>query len=353
MTEREYRALNRDSYSTVKDFIESRRKYFRKHVSGEGDDEPLDDKDSIVFGSLVDCLLFSPDEKDARFVVADFQLPTGQMLDFTKALYKRTVEYTTPEGRVTKEFTALCEEAYKDVAFDGNGQQVAFKQKGMTVQKVIERFSTEGADYYAHLRNNQGKLVIEVGDEVAAEAAIRELRTSFATRAVINARTIPGQIEVHDQLVILWEYRGLEMKSMLDRVIVNHTEKKVFAYDLKTAWNVDGFHYNYLKLKYYIQVACYGAALLKWVEEMGLQDYEVVPMQFIVVDNTGISSPLVFQTTDQHLRDAIEGFTVNGKHYCGLRKAVDDLRWHHEMGLWTISRDNYDNRGIVTLNYAA
>jgi hypothetical protein len=258
----------------------------------------------------------------------------------------------TEDGRVTREFTSLISEAFNDVAFNSSGIRVAFKQKGMTLEKVIERFQTEGRNYYEHLRNANGRQVIEAQDEANAETAARELRSNFATRDIINAHNTED-IEVHDQLIILWDYRGIEMKSMLDRVIVNHREKKIYQYDLKTAWNVDGFHYNYLKLRYYIQVACYGAAILKWIEEKGYQDYEVVPMKFIVVDNTNQANPLVYETTPQQLQEAINGFKVKegGKEYIGLRKAADDLKWHKQMGLWTISRENYEKRGLVTLNY--
>jgi hypothetical protein len=86
---------------------------------------------------------------------------------------------------------------------------------------------------------------------------------------------------------------------------------------------------------------------------MGYQDYEIMPMKFIVVDSAGQSNPLVYKTTQEHLTDAINGFRVKetGRFYTGLRQAVDDLKWHKQMGLWGISRENYDKRGVVDLNY--
>jgi hypothetical protein len=352
MTEREYRRLPRDSYSTIKDFLDSRRKYYRKHVQGESVQDEEDDA-SVTFGSLLDCLAFTPDQMEQRFITADYSVPTGQMLDFCNALWKRTRESTSEDGRLTREFASLAEEAYNDVAFDANGNQVAFKQKGMTLAKVIERFNVEGADYYDHLRNANGRVVIEAQDEANAETALRELKSNFATRDIMNAVTTETQ-SVHDQLMIMWEYRGLPMKSMLDRVIVDHQEKKIYPYDLKTAWSLDNWStFNYLKFRLYIQLACYNAALLKWVEDMGYQDYEIMPMKFIVVDSAGQSNPLVYKTTQEHLTDAINGFRVKetGRFYTGLRQAVDDLKWHKQMGLWGISRENYDTRGVVDLNY--
>lgn len=350
MTEREYRRLERDSYSTFKDFMDSRRKYYRKHVQGLDDDDDLEDSSSIKFGNLLDCLLFSPQEFESRFVIADFNVPTGQMLDFCNALWKRTKESTTEEGRVTREFVSLCEEAFNDVAFDSNGNRVAFKQKGMNLQKVIERFQVEGANYYEHLRNSNGRTVIEAQDQENAEQNIRELRSNFATRDIINTVTSETKT-VYNQLVILWEYRGVPMKSMLDKVIVNHEEKKIYIYDLKTAWNVDGFYYNYLKLRYYAQVACYNGAIIHWAQEQNLQDYEIVPMRFIVVDPFGQYNPLVYETTQEHLREAVHGFIANGKKYAGIREAADELKWCKRMGLWNISRANYEKEGLVTLNY--
>lgn len=350
MTEREYRRLPRDSYSTLKDFLDSRRKYYRKHVQGETIIEE-EDETSTTFGSLVDCLLFTPHEFEERFTTVNFTMPTGQMLDFCNALWKRTRLSTTEDGRVTRDFNSIAEDAFNDVAFDVNGNRIAFKQKGMNIQKVLERFAIEGVDYYDHLRSASDKLIVQPQDEQNAENVIRELKSNFATRDIINATTTET-IEVLDQLVILWDYLGLPMKSMLDRVIIDHAEKKIYQYDLKTAWNLELWPVlNYLKYRLYLQVACYSAALLSWVQEKGLTDYDIVPMKFIVVDSTAQSNPLVYETDSSHFTDAVRGFKVNGREYVGLRKAVEDLKWHKQMSLWGISKDNFEKRGIVSLNY--
>lgn len=351
MTEREYRALARDSYSSIKEFLRNRRKYHRKYVLQEDTTDEDDTNDAMTRGSLVDCLMFTPDDYEGRFAIANYTMPSGQMLTLTEELWKVTRRATNEEGRITRTFDSLLEEAYQNVAFDHNGNQVAFKQRGMNYGKVVERFTEEGLPYYEQLRQNYGRIIITPQEELAADSSVRELRTHFATRAIFNTENNPA-LEAHNQLVILWDYHGYPLKSMLDRVVVDHEHKTVQPYDLKGSWSVENFGYNYLKEYYYIQLATYGGAMLQWLQDMGYVDYELLPISFVVFDNCGgNTAPLVYETSHAQLQDAINGFTVNGRYYKGLRQAVDELKWHREVNLWNMSLENYRKRGKVALNY--
>jgi hypothetical protein len=333
----------------VKTFIDNRRKYERKFINREALAEDDETSDATIFGNLVDCLLFTPDDFNARFKAMDFRKPTGQMLDFVEELWRVTQRYTTEEGRLTREFLSICDEAFHNVAFDRNGERVAFKQKGMTVEKVLQRFEEEGRSYYQHLRTAGGRMVVDPSEMERAEEFVRILRTNFATRALINIQG--DSIQVLDQQPVFFEYRGLPMKSLIDRMVVDHDKKLVRRIDLKTCWNTENFGYNYRKLRYYIQNALYGVAVITWLEQQNLQDYELQNMEFLVGDPYNQFNPLVVETTDEQLVDALNGFTHDGTVYMGLKEAVDRIRWHREKGIWNISRENYEARGRITLKY--
>src|SRR5882762_7027574 len=100
MTEREYRALDIDSYSSIKAFLDDRKKYYRKFILKEVIKE--EESDELVFGSLVDCLLFTPSEYESRYVLSLSQVPTGQYSKFVTALWTATLNSTNPDGEVTR-----------------------------------------------------------------------------------------------------------------------------------------------------------------------------------------------------------------------------------------------------------
>ena len=96
-TEANYRAINLDSSSSLKDFSFDRKKYHRKYILGES----VEDKDTIAAttGRVVETLLLEPEEFDNRFYMSVcLSAPTGLMLSFVEALYKYTRESTDDAG---------------------------------------------------------------------------------------------------------------------------------------------------------------------------------------------------------------------------------------------------------------
>lgn len=346
MTEQEYRALPFDSYSSIKDFIDDRKVYYKRWVLKEEEVREL--TKSLIMGSIVDTLLYSPSDFDNRFTLTATQAPTGQMKDFVDALYKRSIQSREDDGTLTRSIETLTKEAYNDVRFNRAGDIVAFKKK--TYEKVLEDFAGSDAElYYRQLLNSYGKSVVELYEVQGAERLVQELKNNWVTKEVVNRKT-DKDCDVHEQLIILFEYKGYKLKAMLDKAIVDHRKKMIFIYDLKTCWdNEKEFQTNWFKYKYYIQAAVYYLAVLHWAEKEGWGDYQVIPMQFIVADTTNYQNPLIYQTDAVNLQQGLEGFTIKGRYYPGVDRAIHDLQWHKVNNLWDISPENYENKGLVRI----
>jgi hypothetical protein len=348
ITEKEYRALERDSYSSLKDFIENRQKYYRKWILKEEVVEDL--SDSLKMGSLTDTLLFEPGEFDNRFVMTTAQSPTGQMLEFTKALYRRSIECRGEDGTLGRTFEVLTKDAYNDVKFDRAGNIVAFKRKGDSLEGVIEKFTESEAElYYRQLMASYGKIAVELYQVQGAERLVATLKSNWVTKEVINQET-DKRYEVHNQLIIIFEHKGYQLKAMLDKVIVDHNLKKIFIWDLKTCWdNEREFETNWYKYKYYIQAAVYYLAVLHWAQKEGWGDYQIEFMKFVVVDSSNYQNPLIYETDAVNLQQGLEGFVMKGRYYPGVNRAIQDLAWCRENQIWEISRTNYEAKGIVKI----
>lgn len=367
MTEVEYRTLEIDSYSTLKVFIEDRKKYYRKFVLKEKTKD--DETSSTKFGSLVDCLQFTPSEFDKRYTLAITQVPTGQYAKFVDQLMKVTVASLNEEGEVTRDLEDMMLDAYNLVKFDRDGVIVDFKRDNFEIVK--QKFlGSQLEAYYRQLRESYGKTVIEMSELQSAENIVNELKTNPVTRDVITiasseyisvhhqfpivGKMIPSILEKwlsEEELKQLEEQGGYSLKALIDKLVVDHQNMVIYIYDLKTAWdNENEFLVNYFKYKYYLQMAVYFYLVVEWKKQQkGLENYRVEYPRFIVADSNNYKSPLIYYTNIRNFDQGMRGFILKGKYYSGVLKAISDLIWHKKEGIWSISKENFKNKGIVQI----
>lgn len=354
LSEKQYRSLPIDSYSSIKVFIEDRKKYYRQFVLGG----PVEDEetDSTIFGSLVDCLQFKPEEFDSRFCVAVSQFPKPQYKRLADKLMDITLLCTDDNGIVTREVSSMLEEAYNALKYDRSGNIVDFKQDSFETAKR-KFIGTDVEIYYRQLREAHGKHIVEVDTIEKAQNIVHELRTNPVTRDIMTLKG-GGEYEVFYQFPIVGELSAAitgtdpyPLKGLLDIVIVDHQEKTICIYDLKTAWDNEGeFLGNYRKYKYYLQIAVYFYLVIGWKEkDTRLKDYKVKYPAFIVAESSNYKNPLIYQTSKENIMQGMKGFSIRNWKYPGLIESVKDLIWHKETGIWNMSRDNHKKLGVLEI----
>lgn len=340
-TEALYRAIYLDSSSSLKDFSMDRKKYHKKYILNE----VVEDEESkaATMGRMVETLLMEPELFDERFHVSTcMATPTGLMLEFVEALYRHTVEATAEDGTITRNFEDLCKDAYADSGFK------------IKLDAVLGKFiGSEAEIYYKEIREvrTKGLTVVATKEIENAEKIVLELRTNAITADVVNTIS-DANYTVHNQLQIEgYKVFGHEFKSMLDKVIVNHRDRTIQAYDLKCTWSVENFYEEYyLYRRAYIQGYLYINAVYEHFKEL-IDDsgYEVLPMKFIVCDSTNYANPLIYNMSQKAYEAAEDGFEHKGRQYPGVKDLIRDLKWALEYDIWNISRENYINSGIVNI----
>jgi hypothetical protein len=196
----------------------------------------------------------------------------------------------------------------------------------------------------------QNLTVVTTEDVTNAEKIVEELRNNPVTKDVVNLvssprYTIYNQLQVED-----YEIDGHKFKSMMDKVIVDHEEKKIQVYDLKCTWSVENFlEEYYLYRRAYIQAYLYFWAATKFMKDSELEGYTVFPPRFIVCDSTNYYNPLIYTLVWEDLQDAYEGFTHKNREYKGVKEIIEDLKWALENNIWNISRENSINNGLVNI----
>lgn len=336
--ERTYRALDALSQSMIKDFYDDRKLFHRKYILVE--DVQEETSREMKMGTLVDCQYFTPAEFEEKFSLSTCsERPTGKMLDFVSALARHTKAATDDEGIMREEFIAIARLAHLDSGFKWG------------LERVLKDFSGGEAElFYQELcvALVTGKIVVTAADIEHANRIVTSLRTSEFTSFLNNEGG--GDIDVYHQLAISgFVVEGRPFKALLDRLEVNHRDRYLQPWDLKATWAVETFYENYyLKLKGYLQAGTYDLACT-YLRNQEYSGYEVRPMKFIVCDNVNYYNPLIYELSQQDLVDSWQGFTHRGRSYKGLIELVRDLNWHMDNNVWNMSRQNYENRGRVSL----
>jgi hypothetical protein len=339
-TEAQYRAVKMDSSSSLKEFSTNRKKYHKKYILNEKVEE--EDSKASVIGRVVETLLLEPEEFDGRFHMSVITTsPTGLMLEFVEALYRATSSATSDEGTITRNFEELTKEAYAASGFK------------IKIEAVLAKFiGTDAEIYFKEILEvrSKGLTVVTLQDIDNATKIVEELKTNSITAEIVNLVN-SARYDVYNQIQIEgYEVFGHKFKSMMDKVVVDHTSKTIQVYDLKCTWSVENFYTEYyLHRRSYIQAYLYMCGAKYHFEELLKDGYTVLLPVFIVCDSTNYSSPLLYQTTDVSMDAAVEGFNYKFKEYPGVKSLVEDLLWAIENDKWNISRENYVNNGIVKL----
>jgi len=344
-TEAQYRAVVMDSSSSLKDFSQDRKKYYKKYILGD----KVEDKDSSAanMGRIVETLLMEPHLFDDKFYMSSCtSTPTGLMLDFVEALYKCTELATNEEGKVVIDFSELSLEAYHISGFK------------IKYEAVMSKFvGSEAEIYYNEIRRVRANnlTVVNTTEIAVAERIVERLKTNSTTGPIVNLVN-SSRYEVIDQMQVEgYEIDGHPFKSMLDKVVIDHKEKTIQPYDLKCTWSVENFYEEYyLYRRAYIQAYLYFYAMYHLVknEDSPYYGYSVNRLKFIVCDSTNYYQPLIYTLEISDMEDAYNGFVHKGRTYPGVGDLIAALNWCVETDTWDISHKNYLSNGVVNIKGA-
>ncbi len=188
---------------------------------------------------MVETLLLEPEEFDSRFHMSVVSsAPTAMMLDFVEALCKHTLACTNEDGVVTRAFEDLTRDAHADSGFK------------IKLDAVLGKFlGTDAEVYFKEMVEvrRRGLTVVTMQEVDNATKIVEELKTNDFTAPIVNL-VKSARYDVHNQLQVEgYEVDGHLFKSMMDKVVVDHTAKTIQVYDLKCTWSVENFYYRILR----------------------------------------------------------------------------------------------------------
>lgn len=275
LTEEQYRELPELSYSSISTFDREGYKCIPTLF------EPFSTP-SLLFGSMVDCLVTKPEEFPKQYLIAEIPALSETMQAVAGYLLEEhsssSLAFITDEDILAAAKVLNVYPTYKDAT---------------RVQKIRESCS----EYYNLMKKSGDKVVVasSIGDEAvkAADALLNDPLTS----QFLRPNEFFGDYDILFQLQFTGvSPDGIPFKGMLDAVKIDHANKRIYPCDIKTTKDVYSFEDSFFKYRYYLQAEMYMYLLKETIKEKcpELAEYQMMPYQFIVIDRN-IFKPLIFR----------------------------------------------------------
>lgn len=344
--ESDYRAHPAYNYSKLKDFTSNKISYYYKHELNQRDDSSINS--AMVIGSIVDCLLFQPEEFGNKYNIAHFPKPIGQMGEFLDELWSKTKNFIDEKGVITESLKNRLE-----FTWDVFKKKYPDKFKGKDLNFIIENFSKtdkNGAspqEYYIELLSGFNKITIEQKDYDKAEKIIETLKQGKYSSFLFKES--PG-IENLYQIGVVGDLNGFEVKGLYDIIRIDHNKKTIKGIDLKTTWQSDNFVYSFKKLSYYLQASIYHYLLNVFKKDMGYDDYTIDDtFSFLICDSSMQFLPHFQSVSKDTLDKGLNGFvdSYNIK-YKGVIEIIQEIEFCKKNTFYD-SIDLDTNKGFLNI----
>ena len=196
-------------------------------------------------------------------------------------------------------------------------------------------------DYIEYLEKKDFKTVISFADLNMLKNIKRNIENHKKANELLNNDiTALWFNEFH----INWEdtKHNVSCKSLLDRVIFDHENKKITLIDLKTTADVYNFKHSVEEYDYYRQIAFYILALTWYMEiekEIDISDYDL-EAYIIAIQSNGSNEVRVFNMLNEKELSDRKDLISN---------ALSDISYHFQTGNWDHTRKYYEENGVEEL----
>ena len=301
-------------------------RYFQKYKARELH------KDSKAFdlGSAIHCYVLEHKEFNNRYVVSHSNPVGGMMGVFIESYVE--AEAVMINEHMPKQLKLDGYQTLHELCYDKSGFKTA-------LETVLKKFnSDENQAYYKFLKENSGKTVLSQDDmEIVKNCYDKLIEHQMTHPLLFPDEDKDGKPEFE----ISWIYKDVNVKSIIDNLILDVENKKIDIVDLKTtSKSVYNFERSYSTYGYYRQMAIYKLAVNSYLKTLGIdvQDYDI-NSYIVVVQTTGLHECVVYKPTLPDMSIGMDEFD----------SLVERYKWHVDKNLWDFPKEYYDNDGIINL----
>lgn len=221
------------------------------------------------------------------------------------------------------------------------------------IERVIGSFwKNEDAVKYYYLKTEASNRIALSMDEY--ERVLKAVELIRASPRVSFLFTSTETTTSYKQVPIFFRFENEDCKALLDGIHVDHIEKTIQPFDLKTtSKSVSDFRSSFISYGYYRQAAFYTEALKTWLaDHPEYQEYSVLPFKFVVVEVNYDSTqlPVIYSTSELDIQVGMYGLIKPYKKYEGILDLIDAHKWHTTENLWDMSKEMYLSDCVLTLD---
>lgn len=257
---------------------------------------------------------------------------------FEETIAKRDCALPNSQAKI-KFSTAIAEG--KDL-LDAYKLAYTVKDSDKKVEDKANALLAECSDYIEHIKNSENKTYLDpkVHDRILSTVDNIK-RHKKASKLMENS--ILNDDEYYNEYPIFWECNGVKCKSLIDRVIINKTEKTIKLIDVKTTSNIGTFSDSFKNYGYAFQLAFYSMAIRYCKELTGIQEDKELDdwnIEFYIVAADSITAEVkVFSVTQD---------TVSNE-FPTIKSLLERAKWHIDNNLWDGSMEYYIGDGTEEL----
>ena len=319
-----YEDNTRISNSAIGWFLKKGPRYLRDMLDGK--EEGMSAK-FLEKGTMIHEYILQPEEFWKDYEILDFEVPkVKQQRDLCE--YYSSHKLTDPLADDDK----LLLEAYNNSYNNTKSAEIRKNE----AKKIVETYS----DYINYLQISTTKKVISFADLNMLKQIKQNLQEHVAANKLLF--NVPTTYTCHNEFHINWQYKNIDCKSLLDRVMFDHVNKKIILIDLKTTSDIYNFKHSVEEFDYYRQIAFYLCAITWYmIEELNLNpdDYDL-EAYIIAVQTNGNNEVRVFNMFN-------EEELLNRKNI--IAKTLTEISYHISSNNWEHTRKYYENDGIEEL----
>lgn len=319
-----YEDLTRISNSNIGWFLKKGPRYLKEMLDGkEGLKASFLDK-----GTMIHEYILQPDKFWKDYIILDFAVPKVKqqktLLEFYSAA--RLVDPLASEDHIL----LMSYEA----AYNNNKSE---EKKIQEAKELVELYQ----NYIEYFRNKDSKKVISFADFNMLKTIKKNMEDhKKANELLFN---YPETFEVHNEFHINWEYPNasslgdLPCKSLLDRVMIDHTNKKIILVDIKTTADVYNFKHSVEEFDYCRQLAYYWLAIHWYFKnelKLNIEEYEYETYIIAVQSHDGYEVR-VFKFNPETIEERL--VTID--------YTIKRIAWHKNNDLWDHMKEYYDEDG--------
>lgn len=320
---KDYYKIKKVSNSSLSWFQNS-PKYFKLMLDKVIEEET---KSFYEKGEQIHQYILEPEEFDKNYIFLDYETPKSSQQKAFCETYARAKKGTEDEKLL---------KAYKD-AYTTKEIDTKILEKAVELEKTYTsyiKYIKLSPIYISILPNSMRNLLNESRKTLLEHEKGKDLM--YNEQHSIFGNT--DSLFIANEFEIQWIHpTGVECKSLIDRIIIDHENKKVTLVDLKTSSHLPEFKDKFIEYKYYRQMAFYWMAIY-WYFKNILIDKDINEYNketFIVA--IGIKDPIeikVFEITEPTLNKGLEE----------IDPLMNQLEWHFKEDKWDHTQLYYEGK---------